>query len=66
MYSADPIKDFEHYDTQQARWLARRPVCAVCGEHIQEDLALRLWGEWICGSCVRDNAAWVDEYLIDE
>lgn len=66
MFTDDPIRDFEQHDAEQERWLSKRPVCAVCGEHVQDDLALFLWNEWICDECVAKNKAWVDDYIADE
>lgn len=36
-------------------WLIKRPECCMCGEHIQEEEALYLDGEWICEQCIKDN-----------
>lgn len=51
----DPAHDFDQYDREQAERLKRRPVCAICGEPLQEDIALKLYDEWICDKCVEDN-----------
>lgn len=54
------MADFDVYmaderDRDFERWLERRPVCVYCGEHIQEETALCLDGDWICEDCVKDN-----------
>jgi non-homologous end joining protein Ku len=36
-YTDDPIADFDRYDKEQQERLEQRPVCSVCGEHIQDD-----------------------------
>lgn len=51
-YSDDPVADFERYDEDQNKWLERRPVCADCGEHIQDERAYYINGEWICRDCM--------------
>jgi formylmethanofuran dehydrogenase subunit E len=62
MYSSDPNLDFLEHDAEAEHWLERRPVCSICGEHIQDDIALRLDGEWICDGCVAVNRQWIDDY----
>lgn len=51
-HTDDPVRDFEKYDEQQNRRLARLPVCADCDEHIQDETAYYINGEWICESCM--------------
>lgn len=50
--SDDPIKDFLNHDAEQEAWLAERPVCADCDEHIQDESAYYINGEWICMNCM--------------
>lgn len=51
-YSDDPVADFDRYDEEQNKWLERRPVCADCCEHIQDETAYYINGEWICKDCM--------------
>lgn len=44
----------KHQGSQDA-WLARRPVCSECGEHIQEDYYYLINDEIICPDCMEDN-----------
>ena len=55
MRTDDPIMDFYRHDDEAEAWRRSRPVCSLCGEHIQETHALRLDGEWICERCIREN-----------
>lgn len=48
----DPVADFNAWDAEQESWLARRPECADCEQHIQEESAYYINGEWICESCM--------------
>ena len=48
----DPVADFERYDAKQNRRLARLPVCSDCDEHIQDETAYYINGEWVCESCM--------------
>lgn len=43
----------EHEEEQEA-WLRRLPVCCVCDEHIQQEDAVRINGEFYCDDCL-DN-----------
>lgn len=52
----------KHQDSQDA-WLARRPVCSECGEHIQEESAFRINDELICESCMVIYRVNVEDYI---
>lgn len=58
MYTDDPLRDFERWDAERERRLAQLPTCADCGEHIQEETAYYINGDWICRNCI-------DSYLRD-
>lgn len=62
MFSSDPVIDYLHHEYEAEKWLQSRPECSICGNHIQEDIALKLDGEWICDRCVSENRQWIDEY----
>ena len=51
----DNLDFFTSYDREQNSRAERCPKCSVCGEHITDETALYLHGEWICDSCVDDN-----------
>ena len=55
MWTDDPIADFERYDAEQERKLARLPECCVCGEHIQDDFLYDIDGELFCEECMNDS-----------
>lgn len=40
------------HDAKQTEWLEGRPVCSVCGEHIQDDEAYEVGDNLICISCM--------------
>lgn len=52
IYSDDPVSDFARHDAEQEAWLLKRPVCADCGEHIQDEEAYYINGEWVCMDCM--------------
>lgn len=51
-YTDNPLADFERYDADQHSQLERRPVCADCGHHIQDETAYYINSEWICMDCM--------------
>lgn len=48
----DPLADFDRHQMEQERLLARRPQCCHCDEHITDDFAYYINGEWICEMCM--------------
>lgn len=51
-YSNNPHADFDAWDAEQNKQLEQLPVCADCGEHIQDEEAYHIHGEWICINCM--------------
>lgn len=51
-YTDNPIADFDAWDADQNKRLARLPVCADCDEPIQDEFAYYINGEWICENCM--------------
>ena len=43
---------WQHKEAEAERWLQQRPECADCGEHIQDEEAYYIHGEWICENCM--------------
>ena len=55
MWTDDPLRDFDTWDAENAKWLAERPTCAWCGEPITDDTAYNLGGgEIVCRTCMKD------------
>ena len=62
-YSDDLERDFVRQDLEMERRRARRPVCSNCGEHIQDEEAYYIDGEFICEKCMeREFKVWVDDF----
>ena len=61
MRRADPLDDFAQDDMVSYRWLMSRPECSICGRHIQEEYAVRINGDWICDSCLKENRRYVED-----
>ena len=54
---------WERKERENERKLEKRPVCSNCGEHIQDENAYYINGEWICAECMeRDFKKDVDDY----
>ena len=54
-YSDNPVRDAERWMAAQDQKLARRPVCDICGEHIQDDIAYNINGGLVCRDCLENN-----------
>ena len=61
--SDNPLADFMAREAEQESWLAERPECADCGEHIQDENAYYINGEWICQSCMSTYLVEVRDYI---
>lgn len=60
MYTSDPVADFERYDYYKEKKLQKRPICAWCGEPIQDDVAIYLDNEWVCLDCINELKRSID------
>lgn len=54
-YTDDPGLDFLRHDAEQERELKKLPVCADCGEPVQDDHYYDINGEVICPDCMEAN-----------
>lgn len=59
-YFPDSYDLWESHDAQQEQALSERPICADCDEHIQEEDAYYINGEWICERCMDSYKRMVD------
>ena len=62
MRRPDNFSQWEANERRLERELARRPVCAECGEHIQDETAFFINGELICENCVEIYRVEVSEF----
>lgn len=51
----DNYSQWENHERKAESWLARRPVCYECGEHIQDDECWEMNSELICTDCLEAN-----------
>lgn len=61
MRTDNPIADAERWLDAQEDWLNNRPECGICGEHIQQDIAVFYDGDWICDECLDDMRKAIEE-----
>lgn len=54
-YTDDPVRDAMNYELEQESWLAKRPVCEICGEPIQDDYLYDIDGVIHCEECMKDE-----------
>lgn len=52
---------WEQHDHEQNEWLEKRPKCICCGEHIQEDSAVQIQGDYYCDECLDGMRVCIDE-----
>ena len=61
--SGNPYRDYDRYEASQEAWLKVRPVCAWCGEHIQDEHAYRIGDDLVCEDCLDDARVNVDDLV---
>lgn len=59
----DAYSDFVRRDNEQARELARRPICSECEEPIQDEFLYEINGEYICPDCMAEHRKLVDDFV---
>lgn len=57
----DNYRLWEQHDAVQEQWRDSRPVCSYCGEHIQDDGAAQIRGEYYCRQCLDDSWVYFEE-----
>lgn len=56
----DNYEMWERHDAEQEMQLQMLPKCRLCGEPIQQDDAVHLFGVFICDECLDDARRWID------
>lgn len=63
MWTDDPIADFNQHEKEQRRRLVRFPVCACCGEPIQDERIFDIDGELYHEECAdKEFRRWTEDY----
>lgn len=58
----DSYSLWEANEARLERELANRPVCAECGEHIQDERAFKDDDKWLCEDCYLGHLVYVEDY----
>lgn len=56
----DPLRDFSEKCREEEEWLKSRPICAECGEPIQDEVATCINGTWYCDECMKAFRRYTD------
>ena len=59
----DNYELWQRKEAEAERWLAQRPECADCGEHIQDEDAYYINGEFICKDCMSSYLVRVEDHI---
>lgn len=64
MYTDDPLLDFDRWDRTQSKRLKQLPVCADCGDAVQDDHYYLINDVVICPACMESGYRKdVDDYI---
>lgn len=61
--SDDPVADWDSYCAEQEELLKKAPICSECDQHIPDEYAYYINGEWICCECMSQYRR---EIIIDD
>lgn len=50
------------HETAQEKAIAKCPVCSECDNHIQDEQAYYINGEWICEKCMDTYKRYVADF----
>lgn len=62
MYVKDNYDLFEEKELKDQEWLDRLPKCSCCGEPVQQEMAVRISGDWYCDECIDGYREMIAEY----
>lgn len=65
-WTDDPLADFDRYEAEQRKRLERRPICSICGEHIQGEFCYAINLQLICERCLDENYTVPTSNFIDD
>lgn len=55
----DPVADEARHTAEQEERISTLPVCADCGEHIQDEYYYEFGGQAYCPDCCSDHIVWL-------
>lgn len=53
-WTDEPAYDWDSYCREEQKRINKLPVCFCCDEHIQQETAVRIDGNWYCDECLDD------------
>lgn len=62
MYTPDNYDAFVEHEAYREKSLLRLPVCCICEEHIQQESAFKISGDWYCDECIEEMREDIDEW----
>lgn len=62
-FTDDPVADFLRHDAEKQAELNKLPVCADCGEPIQDEFCYYINDETICPDCMDCYRRSVDDFV---
>ena len=55
----DPVGEANRHFADEYDGLKDLPVCANCGEPIQQESAVKIGDKWYCDACLDDAREWI-------
>ena len=55
MYCPDALDQYEYRQKKLEAALSLLPKCEICGEPIEQEMAVKLDGAYYCDECLRDH-----------
>ena len=59
-YVPDNYDAYEAYEREIARQERHLPICCMCEEHIWQEDAVYINGEWYCPQCIKEAYSFVE------
>lgn len=57
---------YDMHLAEQEKWLAKRPKCCCCDEHIQDDFLYDIGGDLYCEECMeKEFRRYAENYIED-
>ena len=60
MRTDNPVIDEINHTTKVEERIKKLPICIDCGEHIQDDGAFCIDGDWYCKKCMERFWRWLE------
>lgn len=61
IWTDDPLRDFDRYESERFLWEQSRPVCTDCGDPITDEYMYEFHGQYYCENCNQDHRIRIDD-----